>query len=127
MEILRVVGVGLVGVMLSAMLKRDKPEWHLVVLVATGVMVLTIVLSSMTTAVNAFGELLSAGGVDSSLFAGVLKIVGVGYLTEYADSVCVDMGAQSVGAKIQLAGKIAVFLMGLPIVTALVRTIASVV
>ena len=127
MEILRVVGVGLVGVMLAVLLKRDKPEWHLVVLVVTGVMVLTIVLSSMTTAINAFGELLSAGGVDSSLFAGVLKIVGVGYLTEYADSVCVDAGAQSVGAKIQLAGKIAIFLMGLPIITALVRTIAALV
>ena len=125
MEILRVIGVGLVGVMLATMLKRDKPEWHLVVLVVAGVMVLTIVLSSMTTAINAFGELLSAGGVDNSLFAGVLKIIGIGYLTEYADSVCVDAGAQSVGAKIQLAGKIAVFLMGLPIVTALVKTIAA--
>ena len=124
MEIFRVIGVGLVGVLLANLLKRDKPEWHLLVLVATGVMVLVIVLSSMTSVINAFGELLSRGGVDRSLFSGVLKIVGVGYLTEYAASLSADAGAQSVGDKIQLAGKIAVFLMGLPIVTALVKTIS---
>lgn len=125
MELLRVVGVGLVGVLLATMLRRDKPEWHLLIIVATGVILLVIVFASMTTVVNAFGELLSATGVDNALFAGVLKIVGVGYLTEYAASVCADSGAQSVGEKVQLAGKITVFLMGLPIVTALVRTISQ--
>ena len=124
---MRVIGVGLVGVLLAGLLKRERPEWHLLVLLLTGVMVLTIVLSSMTTVVNSFGELLSAGGVDNALFSGVLKIVGVGYLTEYAASVSTDAGAQSVGDKIRLAGKIAVFLMGLPIVTALVRTISQLV
>ena len=125
MELLRVVGVGLVGVLFATMLRRDKPEWHLLILVATGVIVLVIVFSSMTTVINAFGELLSSTGVDNALFSGVLKIVGVGYLTEYAASVCSDSGAQSVGEKVQLAGKITVFLMGLPIVTALVRTISQ--
>lgn len=127
MELFRVIGVGLVGVLAANMLKRDKPELHLVVLVATGVMVLVIVFSSMSTVINSFGALLHRGGVDGSLFAGVLKIVGIGYLTEYAASVCADCGAQSVGDKVQLAGKIAVFLMGLPIVTALVETIAQLV
>lgn len=127
MEIMRVVGVGLVGVLMATMLKRERPEWHLIVLVVTGVMVLVIVLSSMAEVINAFGTLLSEGGVDGSLFAGVLKIVGIGYLTEYGAAVCADCGATSVGNKIQLAGKVAVFLMGLPIITALVRTIAQLV
>lgn len=127
MEIMRVVGVGLVGVLMATLLKREHPEWHLLVLVATGVMVLVIVLSSMAEVIEAFGLLLSQGGVDNSLFAGVLKIVGIGYLTEYAASVCTDCGATSVANKVQLAGKVAVFLMGMPIVTALVRTIAQLV
>lgn len=125
MELFRVVGVGLVGVLLATMLRRDKPEWHLLILVTTGVILLVIVFSSMTSVINAFGELLSATGVDNALFSGVLKIVGVGYLTEYAASVCTDAGAGSVADKVQLAGKITVFLMGLPIVTALVRTISQ--
>lgn len=125
MELLRVIGVGLLGVLLANLIKRDKPEMHLLVLVATGVMVLAMVLSTMTTAVNAFASLLAAGGVDNQLFAGVLKIVGIGYLTEYAASICTDCGANSVANKIQFAGKIAVFLMGLPIVSSLVETVAS--
>lgn len=127
MELLRVVGVGLLGVLLANLIRRDKPELHLLVLVTTGVMVLVIVLSSMSTAITAFGTLLATSGVESHLFAGVLKIVGIGYLTEYAASICADCGAASVATKIQLAGKIAIFLMGLPIITSLVRTVASLV
>lgn len=125
MEILRVVGVGLLGVLLANMLKKDKPEIHLLVLLATGVIILVLLLSSLTQVINSFGSLLAKAGIDDSLFGGVLKIVGVGYLTEYAASICTDSGAASVADKIQLAGKITVFLMGLPIVTTLVSTLAA--
>lgn len=125
MLILRVVGVGLLGVMLATMLRRNTPELHLIVLLATGVAILAILLSSMAGAINSFADLMQQAGVDQSLFAGVLKIIGIGYVTEYAASMCRDADAASVADKIQLGGKIAVFLLGLPIVTTLVQTLAS--
>ena len=125
MDLVRVLGVGLLGVMLATMLKRDRPEMHLLVLLATGVVVLVVLLSSLTTVVNAFADLMVRCGLDESLFGGVLKIVGIGYVTEYAASVCTDAGAASVADKLQLAGKITVFLMGLPVVTTLVSTLSS--
>ena len=125
MPLFRVVGVGLLGVALATMLKRERPEMHLIVLLATGVMILVLVLSPMTGVINSFATLLAKAGVDDALFGGVLKIVGVGYVTEYAASMCTDAGASSVADKIHLAGKISVFLMGLPIITALVQTLAA--
>lgn len=125
MQIIQVVGVGLIGAVLAVLLKRDKPEMQLLVVVATGAIILVLVLSAMTQVIASFADLVALSGLHSDLFAGVLKIVGVGYLVEYAASMCTDMGQSSIAGKVQLAGKITIFLMGLPIVKALVQTIAQ--
>lgn len=125
MQIFQVIGVGLLGVIISSLLKKDKPEFTLLVLLASGVMILVILLSSLTEVINAFATLVHQAGLDNELFAGVLKIIGIGYLTEYAASMCTDCGAGSIATKIQLGGKITIFLMGLPIIQALVNTIAQ--
>ena len=57
------------------------------------------------------------------MFASLIKIVGVGYLTEYASSVCSDGGATSIATKLRLYGKIVVFLMAAPLVIQLSETL----
>ena len=55
----------------------------------------------------------------------LLKIIGIGYLTEYSASVATDAGCASVAQKLQLGGKIVIFLMSISIVTALVDVVTE--
>lgn len=126
MEIVKIVGIGIVGVIISSLLKRNNPEFSLIITLATGMILLVLVLSSMTEAITAFDTLISVG-LDTSLFGGVLKIIGIGYLTEYGASICEDYGASSVGNKIQLGGKLTIFLMSLPIIRGLIEAIGELV
>ena len=57
------------------------------------------------------------------MFVSVLKIVGVGYITEFANSICVDSGNSSIGDKILIAGKIIILTLSLPILTNLLNII----
>lgn len=125
MEIIKIAGIGIVGVMISSLLKRDKPEFSLIITIATGMILLVLVLSQMTSVVTAFDDLIAGTGVDQSLFSGVLKIIGIGYLTEYSATICTDYGSNSVANKIQIAGKITIFLMALPIVKSLLSAVQS--
>ena len=59
-------------------------------------------------------------GVDNALFALLIKIIGVGYLTEYSVSLCNDFDCASIGKKLAFAGKIVIFLMALPVVKTLI-------
>ena len=127
MEIIKIAGIGIIGVIISSLLKRDNPEFSLIITVATGMILLVIVLSSMTKAVAAFDELINKTGVNQALFGGVLKIIGIGYLTEYGASICGDYGASSIEDKIQLSGKIAIFIMALPIIRGLVSAVSALV
>lgn len=125
MEIVKVIGVGIIGVVLAGLLKNDKPEFHLFVITATGLIILFIILSSLADVIASFSLLVDKSGVNEALFSGVLKIIGIGYLTEYSASICIDYGASSVANKMQLAGKVTIFLMSLPIINALVDIIAG--
>ncbi|MCR4725655.1 MAG: hypothetical protein K5753_00320 [Clostridia bacterium] len=127
MQIVKVIGVGLIGALVAGILRQEKSEIYIFAVIASGALILIIILSSLTDVIAEFGLLVGKSGVDESLFAGVLKILGVGYITEYAASLCNDYGVSSISNKIQLAGKISIFFMTFPVLTNLIGVISSIV
>ena len=125
MQIVKVIGVGLIGALVAGLLREEKSELYIFAVIACGALILIILLSSLTEVLTQFGMLVGQSGIDESLFAGVLKIIGIGYVTEYAAALCNDYGVSSIGNKLQLAGKIAIFFMTMPILANLVGVISS--
>ena len=125
MQIVKVIGVGLIGALVAGLLRQEKSELYIFAVIAGGALILIVILSSLTEVIAQFGMLVGKSGVDESLFAGVLKIIGVGYVTEYAAALCANYGVTSIGNKLQLAGKVAIFFMTMPILANLVDVISS--
>ena len=55
----------------------------------------------------------------------MLKIIGIGYLTEYSSSLANDAGCPSIAQKLQFGGKIVIFLMSISIVTSLIDVVSA--
>ena len=125
MQIIKVIGVGLIGALVAGLLRQEKSELYIFAVIAGGALILIIILSSLTEVIVQFGMLVGKSGVDESLFAGVLKIIGVGYITEYASALCTDYGVSSIANKLQLAGKVTIFFMTMPILSNLVDVISA--
>lgn len=49
----------------------------------------------------------------------VIKIVGIGYITEFAASIVEESGSKAMADKIVMAGKIIILIVSLPILSAL--------
>ena len=125
MDIFKVIGVGLVGLCAAMLLKTTENRYAILAIVATGAIILVITLHSLGDAVVKLHAIIDKTGVDESLFAALLKIVGIGYLTEYTSEVCADAECASIGRKVAFAGKVAIFLLALPIVGALIDTVGG--
>lgn len=125
MEIFKVIGVGIVGAICVLFLRQAKSETAVIASLATGVVILILVLSSLSDVILAFNDIVDKSGISNNLFSGLLKIVGIGYVTEYSAGICSDLDCGSIGKKIQLSGKITIFLMAMPIVTALIKTVTE--
>lgn len=126
MDILKVIGVGITGAIIANFIKNGKEEFTIFVTLATGIILLIYIMNSLGDVIIAFNKITDASGIDDRLFGTILKIIGIGYVTEYSANICSDFKYNSLGTKIQLAGKIAIFLMALPIITNLIELIARI-
>ncbi len=127
MDIYKLIGVGIIGTLALLLLKNVKSELALFVGIATGVIMLVYVIGSLTSVVETFSGIVNKTGLDNGLFSGVLKVIGIGYLTEYSAGLCSDAGANGIASKILLGGKIAIFLIALPILDKLVEIVVGLV
>lgn len=53
----------------------------------------------------------------------ILKIIGIAYIAEFAAQITKDAGQGAMASKIELAGKILILAMAIPILTVLIETI----
>lgn len=127
MEIFKVIGVGIVGAVCALVLKNTQSQYALLASLATGIVILIVAMNALTSVLVSFREIVDRTGVDEGLFASLLKIIGVGYLTDYSASICTDLECAGIGKKLNFAGKIAIFLMSVPIIQALIDVIVSLV
>mgnify|MGYP000903219826 CR=1 FL=1 len=126
MDILKVIGVGITGAIIANFIRNGKEEFTIFVTMATGIIILIYIMQSLGDVIIAFNKITDASGIDDKLFGCILKIIGIGYVTEYSASICSDFNYSSLGTKIQLAGKISIFLMALPIITSLIELIGRI-
>ncbi len=125
--IFRLVGIAIIGVAVVLLLKSAKPEFAVFATIATGIVMVITMLGALQDVILAFDGIVKKSGVDGSIFEAVLKIIGIGYLTEYSASVATDAGCASIAEKLQFGGKIVIFLMSISIVTALIDVVTALV
>ena len=125
-DVFKIVGIAIVGCVCSMILKNTQSQYAMLSTLATGIIILIIALASFSKVILSFQAIIDKTGVNSALFSTLLKIIGIGYITEYSQSVCEDMQCGSIGKKVSFAGKIAIFLLALPIIENLINTITEI-
>ncbi len=117
MEIIKIIGIGLVTCMCVIIVKPMKPEIAIIIGVCGGILVLSQTINYIFEIISSFTSLVEKTGLNIGLFKIILKIIGIGYLTEFSANLCSDSGNASIGNKIIFAGKILILFIAMPIVT----------
>ena len=125
MEIFKIVGVGLITCVAVILLKQLKPEISIIVALCGGLIILSFVVDYLTDVLSVFNLVVEKTGLNASLFGTILKIIGIGYITEWTANICSDTGLNSLADKILLAGKILIFVFALPILTSIIEIITQ--
>ena len=94
--------------------------------VGAGIIITLSVLDELFEIVYTFYDIADSTGIERGIFSSILKIIGIGYLTEFANGIFVDSGAKSIGDKLQFAGKVVILLLALPILENLKEIIAEI-
>ncbi len=125
MDLVRILGVGLVTAIAALLLRGTKPELAFAVTIAGSVIVLIFSLELLSETFGIFAEIGERTGIDSALIEIILKIVAIGYLVEFAAGVVEDFGSKSIADKLVFAGKVVIFSVSIPVIRAMVTLIGS--
>ncbi len=117
--IFKIVSIALITCVACLIVKPIRSDFAIFISIVGGIIIIFYLLSYLSSIFNIFDNIFEISGINSSLYGIILKIIGIGYLTEFTASICNDTGNGSLGDKVLLGGKIIILVMALPIVTSI--------
>lgn len=127
MMVLKICAIGICAVIIIALIRIYKPEFTVEAVLCASLILLFYIINSMKYSFSYLEDIYQELSYGKEYFPIVLKALGIAYITEFTSAICNDAGEKSIGSKVELAGKIAIFFVALPIFTSLLELLNSLV
>ena len=127
MEVMRIVGIGLIGAILSILLRNSKPEFSMLIPVVVSFTVLACAMPYVIRITEELSRMASSAGINSSYMRIVIKVIGISYLVCITAELCKDAGENAIAAKIELGGKLIILAMAIPIINSLLNLVKEII
>ena len=126
MEIIKIIGIGLISLIIIIIIKQYRPEFAIYVSIVAGILIITISLDKLSGVIDILTTLSSKTGLNAEYLGILLKITGIAILTEFAVSICNDAGETAIATKVDLGGKVIIISISIPIIVALLELIVKI-
>lgn len=126
MAIWQVLGVGLITLVATIILKEHLKEASLPVLLAGILVILGLIFEPLELLWESFREFGYLSGLKFAYLEMMGKILGTAFLAGLAADIARDSEQEALAAKIELAGKIIIVVMSLPVLKAVLKGLLEV-
>lgn len=123
MEILQIVGIGIVATILAMVVKEQRPLFSFVITVITGILIFLFVADHIWKVIYVLEKIVFQASIDLYYLETILKIIGISYIAEFGAQITRDAGEGAIASKIEVAGKILILIMAIPIIQAILETV----
>lgn len=117
MSIFKIIGIGLVGGILSVAVRQYKKEYSMLVGLATLIVILICTIDTIGEVISGIKAITDKSGVDTKYFVAVMKVVGVAYVTQFGSEILRDSGENAIAVKVEMAGKLFILGLTVPIIS----------
>ncbi|MDG0813208.1 stage III sporulation protein AD [Cohnella rhizosphaerae] len=123
MDILQIVGIGLLTAVLILVIREQKPMFAFLLATFFGIAVFLALIGKIGGVVSMIEELADRSGIQSVYLKTMLKIIGIAYIAEFGAQIVRDAGLDSIASKIEFAGKMLILVMAVPIISIIIETV----
>lgn len=123
MEVVKIVMIGITGVLLALFLKESKPEYSVYLSFAVGICILGYAVEKVSYLFESIKKIQEFLPVDEKYVLVLLKMTGATYIGQFSSSICKDAGYAAIAGQIELFVKLYLMVLSLPVLLALVETI----
>ena len=126
MDVIKVIGIGLIAVIIILILKQYKSEFAIYVSIGAGILIFALIAGRLLGIIEILQNLSSKASINNEFIALLIKITGIAILTEFAASICKDSGESAIASKIDFGGKVIIMSLSIPILSSLLQTIINI-
>ncbi len=123
MEVVKIVMIGITGVLLALFLKESKPEYSVYLSLVIGICILGYAVGKLSYLFESIKKIQEFLPVDEKYVIVLLKMTGATYIGQFSSSICKDAGYAAIAGQIELFVKLYLMVLSLPVLLALVETI----
>lgn len=110
------IGFSAVAALISLTVRSLDPTIGRQTAIAASAAAAVTLIGSLSGVFEEISALAALGGIGSETVKHVMKAVGIAYITRIASCVCSDSGETTLAESAELAGRLALVMMTLPIV-----------
>jgi len=122
-EVFKIIIIGIISVLFCCAFRKDNPQFAVFVSITAGIIIMMFVINMISEIAQELNAFISESGIKGEYVSLIFKIVGISYICQMASQICKDAGESAVGTRIEIAGKIVIAYICMPLITALYRTV----
>ena len=123
MDIFKIAIIGICGMILSSVVKGYKPELSIYIVIATVLILFGTILHYLSSVFELFDGIYGQITYGKTFFPIIIKVLVVGYIADFSAQLCKDAGEGSIAGKVELAGKVIIFYLSIPIMMSLIELV----
>lgn len=126
MEIIKIIGIGLIALIIIILLKQYKPEFAVYVSLIAGTLILMLAIDKLAGIISLLQSLANKASINTEFLTLLIKITGIAFLSEFAVSICKDAGEAAIASKMEIGAKLIIISMSIPIISSLLEIILKI-
>ena len=127
MDIISIVAIGVIGALISLIIKQYKPEYSMIVSLLTAVLMLINIIGWIIPIISDIKSMMNRANISYQYITILIKAVGVCYITQFACDVCKDSGQNAIASKIELAGRVSICVLSIPLFSELISLVETII
>ena len=122
-EVIKIIGVGLIAVIIIVIIKQYRPEFTIYISIISGILILYLAMDKIIAIINLLKDISNKSGINSNYLQILIKMTLIAFLAEFAISICKDSGENAIASKIELGSKAIIVYMSIPIISNLLEIV----
>lgn len=125
-DILKVISVAVIGIVLISIIKNMKPEFTVYIVIAASVIIFIMIADKLFTVFEFLRSIYSELTYGKTFFPVLMKVLAIAYITDFTSQLCRDAGESAIAVKTELAGKVIIFYISIPVLVTILDLINNI-
>lgn len=123
MDIMRITALAVCGAVSALILKEYKPSFAICIGIICAALLFFEVLQQINYIFVSASQIASRLSVNPEYMETIIKITGVSCISRFGTEICRDAGQNAIAANLELAGKIIIVVLSLPVLISVINLI----